>query len=306
VNVCDWRDAAPDVVAPLYQLAQRRWLRELGWDTSAACDEIERARTTWGLPGLLAVDDAGQVRGWAYFYPSEGTLQVGGLAADTPLATRALLDALVQLSNAEGIDRVSCFVFDEAPELCGELDRRGFRSEHFLYLTRDLDRSPSGVERPRIDRWNTGDVAGVAALLREAYDAADAIHFAPGHTTAAWEHYVGNIVGQTGLGRFDQDATCIVRAGGHLDAAALMTTLSSNTAHLAQVAVHPSRRREGLAASLVEEACSRAARAGRRRITLLVAASNVPARRLYDALGFTPCATFVAASIEGASRTALR
>lgn len=298
MNVCDWRDAAPETVAPLYQLGQRRWLHELGWDTSAACDQIERARTTWGLPGLLAVDDAGQVRGWTYFYPSERTLQVGGLAADTPLATRAMLDALVQLSNLEGIDGVSCFVFEEAPELRAELTRRGWRPEQFLYLSRDLQGHHGRVDRPRVDRWNSDDVASVAALLRDAYDAADAIHFAPGHTGAAWERYVGHVVEQTGLGRFDQDATCIVRSGGRLDAAVLMTTLSSDTAHLAQVAVHPSRRREGLAAALVDEACSRAAGAGRRRATLLVAAANEPARRLYDTLGFKPCATFVAASID--------
>jgi ribosomal protein S18 acetylase RimI-like enzyme len=300
VNVCDWRDAAPETVAPLYQHGQRRWLLELGWDTSAAWTQIEQARTTWGLPGLLAVDDAGQVQGWTYFYAHDGTLQVGGLAADTALATRAILDALVELSKADGIGRMSCFVFEEAPELRAELTRRGLRPEHFLYLSRDLQGHHGGVDRPRVDRWKTGDARRVATLLRDAYDAADAIHFAPGHTTAAWERYVGNLVEQTGLGRFDPDATCIVDSGGRLEAAVLMTTLSRDTAHVAQVAVHPSRRREGLAAALVEEACSRAALAGRRRATLLVAAANEPARRLYDGLGFKPCATFVAASIERA------
>jgi ribosomal protein S18 acetylase RimI-like enzyme len=297
VNVCDWRDAAPDTVAPLYRHGRERWLRELGWETSGAWQQIEQARTTWGLPGLLAVDDGGQVRGWSYFHLQDTILHVGGLIADTPLATRALVGTLAGLARAEGIDGLSCFVFEEAPEIYAELERRGFAPEHFIYLARDLQPSMQAPAVPHADGWTDGDLTGAAALLRAAYDADDAKYFAPGHTAAAWERYVRSVVDQTGLGSFNPAATRLVRNGDRLDAAVLMTALSADTAHIAQVAVHPSRRREGLAAALVEGACHRAAQSGCRQATLLVGASNRPARRLYGALGFYPRAAFVAASI---------
>jgi ribosomal protein S18 acetylase RimI-like enzyme len=304
VNICDWRDAGPAIVGPLYAHARRRWLRELGWDTSSAWTEVEHARVTRGLPGLLVVDDSGQVRGWSFFHPQGAILQVGGLVADTPLATHALLDAVSELSKADGIEAVSCFVFQEAPELAAGLTRRGFACEPFLYLSRDLNSNPP-ASHPHGVEW-TGrdeDVAGIAELLRDAYDPVAASRFTPDHSAASWERYVRNLVERTGLGRFDPTTTRVVRNGSRLSAAVLMTALSSDTAHLAQVAVHPSRRREGLARALVEEACSRAAEAGYRRATLLVGATNQPARGLYEALGFAPCATFVAASLERTART---
>ncbi len=67
------------------------------------------------------------------------------------------------------------------------------------------------------------------------------------------------------------------------------TTLPSN-AHVRQIcglAVEPSLRGGGIGRALVDAACDWASRAGARRITLRVLSSNAPARRLYEAAGFT-------------------
>jgi ribosomal protein S18 acetylase RimI-like enzyme len=300
VNVCDWRDVAPDVVTPLYARARQRWLRSLGWETSATWRRIEEARTTWGLPGVLAVDDAGRVQGWMFFLPHEDVLQVGGLAADSPLATRALLDALVEIGESSGARGLSCFMFDEAPGVAAELTRRGFETEPFLYYSRDIARNDRAA-RSDTQAWPAGDLdmpataAGAAALLQAAYSAEDSKYLAPGHTLEGWARYVRNLVEQTGLGEMNHAATRVLRGrDGRLEALVLVTTLSAATAHIAQVAVHPSRRGEGLAAALVEEACDRAARQGCTRVTLLAGASNSPARRLYERLGFTAGPLFLA------------
>jgi GNAT superfamily N-acetyltransferase len=295
VNVCDWRDADARILAPLYEDGRRRWTGALGWDTSGAWRNLEEARTTWGLPGLLAVDDAGRVQGWTYFLAQDDLLQVGGLAAESPLATRALVETLVQISGDAGMRGVSCFMFDEAPTVGDALGRLGFEIEPFEYLSRAIALASMRDLLTGADGWRHGDAAAAGALLHASYGPETARHIAPGHTPAAWERYVRNLVEQTGLGTFNPTATRVVRGAGGIDALALVTALSPETAHIAQVAVRSSRRGEGLATALVEDACARAAEQGHTRATLLVGSSNTAARRLYDRLGFAPGPRFLAA-----------
>lgn len=56
--------------------------------------------------------------------------------------------------------------------------------------------------------------------------------------------------------------------------------------HVTELAVHPAHRREGRATRLLWELLARADG----RVTLLVAADNDAARRLYESLGFRPAA----------------
>ena len=60
--------------------------------------------------------------------------------------------------------------------------------------------------------------------------------------------------------------------------------------HINTIAVVPNRRREGLATRLMRHVLREAARAGGRRATLEVRASNTVARRLYSTLGFVETA----------------
>ena len=60
--------------------------------------------------------------------------------------------------------------------------------------------------------------------------------------------------------------------------------------HINTIAVAPNRRREGLATRLMRHVLREAARAGGRRATLEVRASNTVARRLYSTLGFVETA----------------
>ena len=55
----DWREAPQEMLAPAMEGERDRWLRHLQWDPSAAWRDVEQARTTWGLPGLIAVDASG-------------------------------------------------------------------------------------------------------------------------------------------------------------------------------------------------------------------------------------------------------
>ena len=62
--------------------------------------------------------------------------------------------------------------------------------------------------------------------------------------------------------------------------------LISGEAHVMTIAVHPDRRRRGLARALIKAALAHPASDGVRRVHLEVRPGNLPARTLYDSLGF--------------------
>lgn len=174
--------------------------------------------------------------------------------------------------------------------------RAGAPADPFLYLSAPL---AAGVKAcaaraiaPETDRWRDGDIRRAAALMHAAYTGEAGRHFAPHGRPDEWLRYVSALVEEAPCGAIDLDSTRVVRDGEGLCGVALVTFMHPNTAHLAQLAVHPRCRRRGLATRLVTEAATQAAAAGRDEMTLLVDESNREARRLYETLGFTLRATF--------------
>src|SRR5215208_4572215 len=100
----DWRQASPETMATLHEEERRRWLRILRWDPAPAWREVEIARTTWGLPGFLAVDDRERVRGTAFFLHQENRVEIGGITADDPEATRLLLEGIFEFAASVGAE----------------------------------------------------------------------------------------------------------------------------------------------------------------------------------------------------------
>lgn len=294
MNVRDWRDADPADTQVLYAREQEYWVRELAWDASTAWREIEQARVTWGLPGYLAIDSARTLRGWAYYLPEGETVHLGGVVADTREATAGLLDACLESAmRPPRPARVSCFLPSRAEGFEDALRERGFTCEHYRYLSRPIT---AGDDSGNADTWTAGDLLPAAALLRDAYGD-EGRHFAPRGTPAEWEQYIRSLVERPGCGVIEPSVTRVVRNGTALQALVLATRIAPGTLHLPQVAVHPSRRREGLAQKLVEEACRAAAARGIKQATLLVAESNASARALYEKIGFTDTSAFIAATL---------
>jgi ribosomal protein S18 acetylase RimI-like enzyme len=163
--------------------------------------------------------------------------------------------------------------------------------------------APSGSDGLR--PWDEADLPATARLLARAYaGTAGARAFAPSGRLDEWAAYIAQIARTPACGRLSPDES-LVAAGDppeRPDGVILATRLSPDTTHVAQVAVDPARRRRGLARFLVEASAARAREAGCRRQTLLVAASNTPARALYDRLGFVERATFLLAERPRISR----
>lgn len=290
--VADWRDADASVLRSCYDRETLHWQRQLGWETEQTWSTVEEARVTWGLPGLLALEGA-RVDGWAFYTRDGDMLQLGGLVSESGDATARILDEVLKAATHAELPTVSCFLLERAADLRPELTKHGFEVEPFLYLAAPLSRIAAPA--PRGVAWNDKDLNAAADLLQASYSLDAARHFAPHGTANEWHHYLTGMVEQTACGVFDPEATRVVRSEDGLRALALMTTIGPRTAHLAQMVVHPDERGRGMAAQLVKEAAARAAASGREEMTLLVGESNHAARRLYERLGFTPRASFVAA-----------
>jgi ribosomal protein S18 acetylase RimI-like enzyme len=296
MNVRDWRDADPADTQWLYAREQDYWVRELAWDASTAWREIEQARVTWGLPGRIVVDQHQTIRGWCYCMPDGETFHLGGIVADDPRVTAALVDASLDMATAGARPaRVSSFVPTRADGLEPALVERGFACERYHYLVRAV--SPSDAGAVEATGWHDDLLVPSAVLLRAAYGSGGR-HFAPRGLQVEWEHYVRGLVERPGCGVLEPSITRVLKAGDVMQALVLATRIAPGTVHLAQVAVHPSRRREGLGHRLVDETCRLAASRGARLVTLLVGEHNAAARALYEQIGFTARATFVAGMLS--------
>ena len=293
----DWRQVPAAVLAPIYAQERERSLRVLQWDSAAAWQEVEAARIGWGLPGLVAREADGRVRGLAFYVTEGDRMDVGGVVSDDVSITDALLDALSAAADAMSGLTVRMLVPEGPIALCSGLKTRGFSVESHLYLSRCL--TGSRIARPRdgrFDSWSDGDVPAMSALLRRSYDPSRGAMFAAHHDPAEWERYVHNLVTHPGCGVLNPAATAVLREGDELRGAAMITDIAPHTAHLVQLAVDPAVRGQGIGRALVDEVGARLAALGYRAVTLLVAAGNAPARALYDAAEFRQDATFLGAT----------
>jgi ribosomal protein S18 acetylase RimI-like enzyme len=300
MNVCDWRDADPADTQWLYAREQDYWVRELAWDASTAWREIEQARVTWGLPGRIAFDNQKTPCGWCYCMPDGDTFHLGGIVAEDPRVTAALVDASLAIATAGAKPaRMSTFVPMRAEGLETVLGERGFTCERYHYLARPVAAGESRT--PEATSWQEDLLIPAAVLLQTAYGAGGR-HFAPRGLQVEWEHYVRGLVERPGCGVLEPSITRVIKSGEAMQALVLATRLAPGTVHLAQVAVHPERRRDGVARRLGDEACRLAASRGARLVTLLVGEKNAAARQLYEQMGFGPRAMFLAGTLSFADQ----
>ena len=110
----DWQEVPADALAEVYASERERWLGVLQWDSVAAWQEVEHARTAWGLPGFAVTDDRSRIVGLAYYLIEDDRLDIGGLASDDGAATDLLLDAILSAARDAGSGLVRGLLFDAA------------------------------------------------------------------------------------------------------------------------------------------------------------------------------------------------
>ena len=142
----DWRDAAADEVAALFDAERRRWIDTLRWDTTPSIAIVEQGRTSGVVPGWIARDSSGAIEGWTYYLLFDGALQIGGLTAARPAVARRLIDAVMQSAEANLARRLSCFVYPDSPSIASAFERQRFVTSETCYLLKPIE--PAAPDRP--------------------------------------------------------------------------------------------------------------------------------------------------------------
>jgi ribosomal protein S18 acetylase RimI-like enzyme len=294
ISCQDWRTVPAHDIAPLLDDEIEAWRRDLGWDVRESWRQIEPARAAGTLPGIVVRDADGRIGGWTCFLEHHGSLQVAALASSSADASRALADAIFASDVAARTSACVWCVRDGSPGLAGALAARGCAVTRYLYLATPAVFHPSANRNVR--RWRDDDEPRIADLCGRAYGAIDQVRaFAPHGTMAEWKDYVHGLRHTPGCGRFLPLASLVALAHGVPIGATVVTGISPEVAHLAQIVVDPAAQRQGWGRRLLGDAIGAVRRLGYLRLTLLVAEDNVPARRLYRQMGFTAQAAFVVA-----------
>ena len=155
-----------------------------------------------------------------------------------------------------------------------------------------INRSPPGLRG-----WNAQDVHATAELLLRSYEpTAESRPFAAGGSREQWVEYVTALTRGDISGALMPDASlCLPEGPDRLAAVALVTRTAEGAAQIAQLVVDPTKRRRQLGTQLLELASAAAARAGCRRVSMMVGGSNRPGRALLEAARFKTMGSLLAA-----------
>lgn len=295
----DWRNLPAGAMTPVYEAERDRWSHGLQWDLAPTVQVLEQARAAGTLPGLVVRGPGQSVVGWTYFLVQDGVLQVGALQARTADGVRLLLDAIFKAPEASLASELLLFVYPDSPAVESALQRRRFDVSRYWYLRRLLDRSCVRPMSPDLRTWRSTDGPDVVRLLSRAYaDVPSARCFAPHGRLDEWASYLGQLTRGMAVGRFLEDASLIAPGslGHRIAGAAVVSALAPTTLHLAQLAVDPLARRQGIAQSLLDGMLSWGVAHRYQVATLLVSETNPAARALYDTRGFLPTGFFLHAT----------
>lgn len=302
MRLADWREPSLDGFSGIWHGLSQRWAQRLSWDSTGMWLNIDAQRRSGLLPGLVALD-GDRIAGWTFFVLHQGTLQIGGIEAESGAITRLLLDGLLAVADPSvAPSGAMLFAFSDAPLLADALDQRGFESDRYLYLVRDLPRQSGSPPDPD---WERSYAVQMPALFARAYGAPSLTRpFARHGLDEEWREYVGQLVCTESCGRFEPRLSATrVSSDGVLEGAVLTTVVAPGTVHVAQVAVAPERRGQGLASAMLADVFARASADGFARVSLLVGEHNHAARTVYGKLGFVQSASFVSAGRGAAVET---
>jgi len=298
MRLVHWREPDPRAFHHIWQSLSRRWAERLAWDSTRNWVTIETQRCAGTLPGLALVDDQ-QVLAWCYFGVHRETLQVGAFEAQSEALTRSLMDAVMAVAEPDVAPAgIMFFAFSDAPGLEHALRARGFEVDRYLYLSRDLSQTTTNAVDPDWDR-RVGVL--MPGLLECAYGPPELTRpFARHGQPEEWREYVGQVIGANACGQFEPRLSAArLSALGDLDGAVVTTVIGPGCAHIAQVAVRPERRGQGLAGSMLHDVLARASADGFAGVSLLVNEHNTAARGLYESLGFAGSEFFFSAGRPG-------
>lgn len=299
----DWRACTPEEGTALVTREVDAWRQDLSWDVRATWHVVEPARRSGHLPGFVVRDDEGRLVGWTACTVVDRTWHVFAFDAPDETVAGLLVEAIgLGAAHAQTTRIVFC-VRARGGALRRALARHGYRADTYRYLSKTL--TEADVPGEPLVPWR-GHETAMAGLCQRAYRRTPGVRaFAIDDTPEAWAEYVRSLIETPGCGQFAPELSGVIAERGRLAAAVMVTRLGPGTVHIAQLAVDPASQRRGFARRLVTAVAARAREDRATVVTLLVAAANGPAVRLYETAGFTDRATFVVATGQPSLSTSL-
>lgn len=302
LEILDLRHFSARQLRPLLETESRLWQERLRWNYQSSTELLLQYLDSRILPGFVALD-RGRICGFT-FCVYEGQKAVVGDAfatANDPAQvlqiTQSLLHQLLQLLlHSPGIQRVeSQLLLYDAGSIDEPFLAAGFTMFPRLFMEYDLPPSHNPTRTPNLSanieltRWSADYYQASAELIHESYlghiDARINDQYCSLHGSLRFLH---NIVRFPGCGVFDPEASWVLRdrRNGALIGMLLCSRVANDVAHITQLCVTTSYRRQRLGIALLEHCITHLTRSGFAAITLTVTEANHQAVKLYQDSGF--------------------
>jgi ribosomal protein S18 acetylase RimI-like enzyme len=301
LEILDLRHFSARQLRPLLETESRLWEQRLRWNYQSSTELLLQYLDSRILPGFVALD-RGRICGFTFCVYEAQKAVVGDAfaTANDPTQvlqiTQSLLHHLLQLlQHSPGIQRVeSQLLLYDAGSIDEPFLTAGFAMYPRLFMEYDLPpRIPTRASNlpPHIEllSWSSDHYQAAAELIHESYmghiDARINDQYCSLHGSLRFLH---NIVRFPGCGVFDPEASWVLRdkRTGALIGMLLCSRVANDVAHITQLCVAASHRRQGLGLTLLEHCIHHLTRSGFAAITLTVTEANHQAVKLYHDSGF--------------------
>lgn len=301
----DLRQVRAEELDPLLEHETVCWERELDWDFRPAADLVRRFVRMQALSGYVLA--AGRtIFGYCYYVLEERKGLIGDLYVlpewNRPDNERKLLTAALRAMFASpNIERVESQLLMLAG-ISGDMVPFQDRLHCFerCFMIADLSSAPAlapgrAAARLHFDCWHERDHELAARLIARAYHRhVDSEINDQYRSVAGARRFLANIVQYPGCGSFFQPGSFVATdsVSGQLLGIALASLVAYDVGHITQICVDPNARGQGIGYELMRHSIAALCKAGCRRVSLTVTASNAGAISLYERLGFRTHRTF--------------
>lgn len=296
------RNLRPEQLGPLLEEEIEEW-RALHWDFRASADLVRRFSGMNSLEGFALLAGP-SVAGLAYSVADDEKGLIGDLYVARSYRTfareNALLEALLEsMWSSPALRRIEAQLVllsasgSRHPPPLAPAFRNILRTYPRAFLEIPLaaiiglrPREPAGAA---FAGWSENQRGEAARLIAAAYAGhVDAEINDQYRSAGSALRFLSNIVQYPGCGAFFAPASFVAFEAGTGTACglSLASKVADDAGHITQVCVAPQRRGAGLGYELVRRSLTALAAHGAKTVSLTVTASNTPATRLYERMGF--------------------
>jgi ribosomal protein S18 acetylase RimI-like enzyme len=301
----DLRELQPAYLDPLLAEEAEEWRRSLDWDFAPSADLVRRFMGMRSLCGYALPAGSGAA-GYVYYVSDEGKGLIGGLyvarAHRSVENENTLIGAVLEsLWRIPGVRRIEAQLMMVESPLCRPVPYAQYLRTHarqffeapLAHIAQLPPRQPAVIIAP----WAENRQSDAGRLIAAAYaNHIDSEINDQYRSPGGARRFLANIVQYPGCGLFFAPGSFVAfsASGQGLCGLSLASVVAEGVGHITQLCVAPSHRATGLGYELLRRSLVALAAHGCGKVTLTVTASNTPAIRLYERMGFVNRRDFAA------------